>query len=94
MWVQDNQKKSELFHIKNDLNSSVTNLNHEIGQLNETISLIDYAIGGIPSGKDNELSDYCRRVQEDINYCISRIEYCKNCLDQLNTEKWVENDEY
>ena len=94
MWIQDNQKKSEIYHIKNDLNSNVTNLNHEINQIKETISLIDFAIGGIPSGKDNELSGYCRQVQEDLSYCISRIEYCKNCLEQLKAEKWVENNEY
>jgi hypothetical protein len=92
MWVVNNQKAQAQTFLKYDMQNILTQLNSEIAKVDNIVSFIDRAIGGIPSGHANGLLDRCHETKRSLESVRRLLVTCNESISQLEIREWVPDD--
>ena len=92
MWVVNNNKERIKSYIKNDIESSITNITDEINRIHDLISAINRATAGASSGMDRMMIDDCQRALNELSVTRQNLFACQNYASQLDTREWVQDE--
>lgn len=91
MWARNTEKefvKDSIDHKLDQLLLDITKLNQ---QIQESIYEIDVIISGTISGS-NAIENSIRHAFAEYSNCVTDIYASKNCINQIQTEEWVNDD--
>jgi len=92
MWVINQSKERIRIYLRNDIESNITNLINESNEIHASISAINRAVGGTPSGNDAKLIGSCQLALQNISIALQNLNVCRERIEQLNTKEWVSDD--
>ena len=93
MWVINNDKERAKIYLRNDIESSVTNITDASNKINEAIASINRAAAGMASGKDKQLMDECKRAERQLSLALQNLNACRSYVNQLDTREWIEDEQ-
>ena len=93
MWVINNDKERAKIYLRNDIESSVTNITDASNKINEAIASINRAASGMASGKDKQLMDECKRAERQLSLALQNLNACRSYVNQLDTREWIEDEQ-
>lgn len=94
MWVINNQKAQSQTYIKNDLHDLMTQLSYEDSEVQNTVAMINQAIGNSPLQSDQRMIDACKSSLSVLGEALRMLNTCNDCTSQLEVREWVEDDKY
>lgn len=93
MWVINNDKERAKIYLRNDIESSVTNITDASNKINEAIASINRAAAGMASRKDKQLMDECKRAERQLSLALQNLNACRSYVNQLDTREWIEDEQ-
>ena len=92
--ITNNDKVRVKAYLRSDIESNITNLTHASNKIHETIAALDRAIGKTPSGSDAQLISDCQKALQELSNARINLNNCREYVNQLNTEEWIEDEQY
>ena len=89
MRVQIPEKVNGKTIAANDIRDRITQLRHEKTRLRDTLSQIEQAVGGMPSGQDRQLADGCRQALDELENAIRQLTAAGQAVAQLDVTEEV-----
>ena len=94
MRVINNDKERDKINLRFDIQSCNTTVTSERNKLQETVSVLQDAVGGSPSGIDGKLIGACKQALEQISICLQNLNQSRQFVDQIDTSEEVPDGEY
>lgn len=94
MWMTNNDKAKSQTYLKYDMQNLMAQLNSAEQKIDGIIASIDRAVGGIPSGLGNTLTDGCREAKSSLEEARRLLNTCNDCVAKLDVMEWVSDDQY
>lgn len=94
MWVINNQKAQSKTYIKNDIHNLITQLSYEDNEVQNTIAMINQAIGNSVLQSDQKMMDACKSSLSILSEALRMLDTCNDCTSQLEVREWIEDDKH
>lgn len=94
MRVINNDKERAKIYLRSNIQSCVTNVTSESNKLHETISAIQNAVGGSPSGADGKLIGSCQQALQQISSALQNLNQSIQFVNQIDTSEEVPDGKY
>lgn len=94
MWVINNQKAQSQTYIKNDIHNLITQLSYEDNEVQNTIAMINQAIGNSLLQSDQKMTDACKSSLNILGEALRMLNTCNDCTSQLEVREWVGDDKH
>jgi len=94
MRVINNDKERDKINLRFDIQSCNTTVTSERNKLQETVSVLQDAVGSSPSGIDGKLIGACKQALEQISICLQNLNQSRQFVDQIDTSEEVPDGEY
>lgn len=94
MWVINNEKERVKTYLQSDIESNRTNITDASNHVYRTISAINYVMDGSVIGAGRKVTDDCQQAMQKLQEALNMLAVCRNCVDQLDTGEWVDDDQY
>lgn len=91
----NSKKASELVIIKNDIQSALTNLNHELhSELSSIYSLIQHVLANSYLRADVSLFQHCESASSQIQEALNKLNMVLMLTNTLSVEEEDSEDEH
>lgn len=94
MRVINNDKERDKIYLRTDIQSCITNVTSESNKLQETVSILQNAIGGSPSGIDGKLIGTCKQALQQISVGLQNLYQSVQFVNQIDTSEEVPDGKY
>lgn len=94
MRIVNNEKENVKIYLRNDIESSITNITQENNEMHNTIMALDHAIGGSLSGTDTALIGNCQKILQDLSRVLQCLNRCREYVNAIDTREEVSDEQY
>ena len=91
MWIENNEKGRAKTYLKNDIESSITNITALSNRIHSVISALSAVAAGTATGIDQQMIDECQRTLLQLTSALQNLYTCRNLADQLDTMERIED---
>ena len=94
MKVINNDRERDKIYLRSNIQSCITNITNESNKLQETISILQNAVGGSPSGIDGKLIGRCKQALEQISIGLQNLNQSIQFINQIDTYEEISDGEH
>lgn len=90
----NNEKERDKIYLRTDIQSCITNVTSESNKLQDTISALQNAVGGSPSGIDGKLIGSCQQALQQISVGRHNLYQSIQFVNRIDTSEEVPDGKY
>lgn len=94
MRVINNEKERDKIYLRTGIQSCITNVTSESNKIQETVSALQNAVGGSPSGIDGKLIGACQQALQQISVGLQNLNQSIQFVNQIDTSEEVPDGKY
>ena len=94
MLVVNNEKERQKTYLRSNIQSCITNVTAESNKIHDTISALQNAVGGAPSGADGRLIGLCQQALQQISVALQNLNQSQQYVNEIDTREEIPDEQY